>query len=271
MSQINRIQYLAVCILALSTTLVRTMNSSEVMRNFPAPFSHNNRILGLLLSYNLDHIDPLFLITNEYVSMCESGWNVSFVLFTTENWTDKLKNYLRSKTYCYQTDNHLDIRYSLHDKSVRNNLGSFHRAYIKKELDNFDFYVYHEDDIIFKHSHLSAYLSELKAVYQISPEIIDTAVIGFQRFRRLVRHGPMGDAQWTSLDMIETDLLEETPAFVPMCVDGTEPYLHVKGNTHQGMWALTRGQILMLEERCNFTDYSNPSRYVKSAQIVKYC
>lgn len=260
MAPSNWILYLSACILALSYTLVRTMETSEVMENYPTAFSDNNRILGLLLSYNLDHIDPLFLITNEYVSMCEAGWNVTFVLFTTANWTDKLKGYLRSKTYCYRTDDYIDIRYALYDQSVRNNLGSFHRVYIKKEIDNFDFYVYHEDDIIFKHSHLSGYLSELRAIYQINSDVVSTSIIGFQRFRRIVRNGPLGGADWTSQDMVETDLLEEKPTFAPICVNETEPYISVRGNTHQGMWALTRGQILMLEERCNFTDYSNPSR-----------
>ena len=186
------------------------------MMNYPAPFTSNNRVLGLLLSYDLNHIDPLFLITNEYVAMCESGWNVSFVLFTAANWTSKLRKYIRLKTYCYRISDYLDIRYSLHNKTVGTNLASFHRPYIAKELNNFDFFVYHEDDIIFKNTHLSAYLAETKRLYEISPEALEFSLIGFQRYRRLTKRGVVD--LWSDEDIIETDLMEETPTLTPTCI-----------------------------------------------------
>jgi len=52
------------------------------LKNYPKPFTANNRILGMVLTYNTDHIDPLMLIFNEYVSMCEAGWNPTIVLFS---------------------------------------------------------------------------------------------------------------------------------------------------------------------------------------------
>ncbi len=49
--------------------------SSEAysLSKYPSSNSNNNRVLGMILSYNLGHIDPLVLTINEYVSMCESG------------------------------------------------------------------------------------------------------------------------------------------------------------------------------------------------------
>jgi hypothetical protein len=38
---------------------------------FPAPNGPNNRVLGVMLSYDFGHIDPLVIILGEYVSMCE--------------------------------------------------------------------------------------------------------------------------------------------------------------------------------------------------------
>lgn len=40
---------------------------------YPLPFTKHNRILSMILSYDLSHIDPLVLIVNEYVSMCEGN------------------------------------------------------------------------------------------------------------------------------------------------------------------------------------------------------
>lgn len=249
----------ALLICAVASKFVKSMEVSEMMKNYPQAHSVNNRILGLILAFNLDHLDPLVLITNEYVSMCESGWKPTMVLFTTVTWSPDLHQYLRYKTFCYRINDYLDIRYSTHDKSEGTNLASFHRAYIAGEIDNFDLFAYHEDDIILKNSHLSAYLSETKNIYDASPETLSSSLIGFQRYRRFLRSSGEYENTYSDQDIIETDLLEETPTFQQICVNNTR-LIHVKGNTHQGMWVLTQGQIRMLEERCNFTSYSSPSR-----------
>jgi hypothetical protein len=249
----------ALFLFAVIAKVVKSMEMSEMMKNYPTAHSANNRILGLLLAFNVDHLDPLVLITNEYVSMCESGWIPTMVLFTTVTWSPDLRQYLRNKTFCYRINDYLDIRYANHDKSEGTNLASFHRTYIAKEIDNFDVFAYHEDDIILKNSHISAYLSETRNLYLKSPETLSYSLIGFQRFRRLIRTEHQYGLTYSEQDVIESDLLEETPHFQQICVNETR-LIRVSGNTHQGMWVLTRGQVTMLEERCHFTSYSSPSR-----------
>lgn len=55
-------------------------SKSYSLLNYPASNSDNNRVLGMILSHNLGHIDPLVLTINEYVSMCESGNLLYYVL-----------------------------------------------------------------------------------------------------------------------------------------------------------------------------------------------
>ena len=43
------------------------------LESYPAPYTANNRVLGFILAFDYNHIDPLMLIFNEYVSMCEAG------------------------------------------------------------------------------------------------------------------------------------------------------------------------------------------------------
>lgn len=265
MSPISRFQILILWLLAFSFRSIVTLGvnnsaADTMMLNYPTAHSEHNKILGLILSFDLNHLDPLMLIAGEYVSMCESGWNVTFVLFTAANWTPKLKKLLHLKTYCYRVNDYIEIRYSVHDRSVGTNLATFHRAYVEKELNNFDFFVYHEDDIIFKNHHLSSYLSVTKQLYIDSPTYFETSIMGFQRFRRLIKTEEGRGTDWRDTDVVETDLIEESPEFVPMCV-GNKPYVKVNGNSHQGMWTLTRGQILMLNDKCNFTSYKDSSRY----------
>jgi hypothetical protein len=88
---------------------LKAFNSSDFMLNYPAPFTANNNIMGLLLCFDFCHIDPLILIVNEYTSMCEGGWNTSMVLFTSADWTPKLRRYMKYKSYCYRIENFIDI------------------------------------------------------------------------------------------------------------------------------------------------------------------
>eukprot|EP01034_Spumella_vulgaris_P033221 gene33221-40991_t len=60
------------------------------------------------------------------------------------------------------------------------------------------------------------------------------------------------------------DLMEETPAFKPACVEGA-PYLKVEGNIHQAMWVLTRSQVNLLQHKCSFLNQSSPSREYMSS------
>ena len=46
----------------------------DYLEDWPAVNTKNNRILGMILNFNNGHIDPMSLIINEYVTMCEHGW-----------------------------------------------------------------------------------------------------------------------------------------------------------------------------------------------------
>ena len=46
-------------------------NQNELIQLFPRPNSNYNTVLGMILAFNFDHIDPLVLIMSQYQSMCE--------------------------------------------------------------------------------------------------------------------------------------------------------------------------------------------------------
>ena len=222
--------------------------------------------MGFILSYNWDHIDPLLNCFNEYLSMCESGWNVTIVIHSTANWDSIMRRLANTKLFCYRTQQPMHVMYDLHNKNISTLLSAEHRKILKKEIENYDFFVYHEDDIIFTHAHLNAYLYETRQLHLIDPvRGIKEHSIGFQRYRRIFRN-QWGSLPWNEQDMIEQELFEEMPNFRPICM-GTDsdesknvPYLVVEGNVHQGMWALTQSQIKMLQEKCNYMDHRTYSR-----------
>lgn len=227
---------------------------------FPEPNTANNKILGLVLTYNYDHIDPLLFIIDEYLSICESGWLPTIVIFSIAAWPDKMRRYINSKTYCYRIGANFNVQYSLHPPNISIALGAEHRKVLRKELNNYDLFIYHEDDIVLKHSHIAAYMNETKHIYKTDGiEGLKSNCIGFQRYRKIFRGGDIHNAAWNEQDMYEQELFEEMPKFRPICY-GNIPYLRVEGNLHQAIWMLTRSQILLLHEKCSFLDQYSASR-----------
>ena len=177
--------------------VVNGYENELLMKNYPTPNSENNRIMGFILTYNYDHIDPLILIFNEYLSMCEGGWSPTVVIFTTVEWPDRLRRLIRQKTYCYRSNSSVPVRFSIHDPQISVGLGAEHRKYLGVEVNNFDVFVYHEDDIVFKHMHLAAFLFETKKLHMLLPTNgLKDHTIGFQRYRRLFRSGEMHHTTW---------------------------------------------------------------------------
>lgn len=46
--------------------LINAYDTNELMKNYPSPFTSNNKILGLILAFDLNHFDPLALIFNVF-------------------------------------------------------------------------------------------------------------------------------------------------------------------------------------------------------------
>jgi hypothetical protein len=51
----------------------------------PAAFTSNNKILAMILAYNFNHFESLVRVFQEYVAMCEGGWDPKVVLFVSAN------------------------------------------------------------------------------------------------------------------------------------------------------------------------------------------
>eukprot|EP01031_Cornospumella_fuschlensis_P037432 gene37432-45454_t len=123
-------------------------NYSDAIKDYPAPFTEHNKVMGLILMFNLVHIDPFILILNEYLSMCEAGWDPTVVVFTAVDWSAQLQRLMRQKVYCYRTGKFVPVVISKHDPSVGTALGAEHRKYMANHMDTIDVFIYHEDDIV---------------------------------------------------------------------------------------------------------------------------
>ena len=105
--------------------LLSVMASSEDSwhNSYPTAYSNHNRVLGMILAFNYDHIDPLNLIMGQYQSMCEGGWYPTVAVFTTANWSDTMKRYFRQRTFCYRINASIPIIVDVHPQSIGFGLG----------------------------------------------------------------------------------------------------------------------------------------------------
>jgi hypothetical protein len=96
--------------------------------------------------------------------MCESGWNVTIVIHSTANWDNTMRRLANTKLFCYRIQQPIHVIYDLHNKNISTLLGAEHRKTLKKEIDNYDFFVYHEGTCLFMHSIDSLTYSLIKSI-----------------------------------------------------------------------------------------------------------
>jgi len=210
------------------------------------------KILGIVTSFDLSHFDSLQLIFEQYLSMCEAGWVVKTVILSSIKWSNLLTDFIKPRYYCFRKSAYLDIRIDTSNMTLM--LASLHRRVVAEELENFDVFVYQEDDIIFKYAHLIAYLEESKKLQNLYSDALRHNCIGFLRYRRVSASNV--DEKF----VLAQERFEEQPHIIPYCYYG-QPYLSFTGNTHQAFWVLTQSQIKLLNETCNFLSHP-PSQYL---------
>lgn len=114
---------LVLSVLYVNNQFIIAADDLQWLKDFPTAYSERNRVMGMLLTFNFDHIDPLMLIVGQYQSMCEGGWYPTVVIFTTVDWSEMLKRYFRKKTFCYRINASIPIVVDVHPPSIGFGLG----------------------------------------------------------------------------------------------------------------------------------------------------
>ena len=92
------------------------------------------------------------------------------LLFMGEEWAHDLLTFYKRRTYCYRINDSVTFKFSVHPKSIGINLAAEHRKILPKYVDDYDIFLYHEDDIVFRFKHLVAFVEETKRLQNLLPE-----------------------------------------------------------------------------------------------------
>ena len=89
------------------------------------------------------------------------------MLYTGEEWASDLLTFYKRRTYCYRINDSITFKFSVHPKSIGISLAAEHRKELPKYANDYDIFLYHEDDIVFRFKHLVAFVEETKRLQNL--------------------------------------------------------------------------------------------------------
>jgi len=136
----------------------------------------------------------------------------------------------------------IGIHFSYFDESIKEQLVHEYKDDLKKYANDFDLYIYSEDDILIKEKNIKNWLIESKRKFK-------TDVCGFLRYEEKDNKKHFIDLN-LKFPTIEYKLVSMFTVY----------------NLHQGCWILTKDQLNLLIKENKILDYSSHSDYGKLEQ-----
>ncbi len=241
------------------------------------PMGSESRILGMVLAFDLGHKGALHIVLDQYLALCEKGYNTNVVLYTStkDTWEESYYKYLQERYVCKRLQATMGLQVDKYSINMNIKVAEKHRILLKQEIDNYDVFVYQEDDMIIMAPQFEHYLQETKILRGLlSPEVVDQYSLGFVRYRlpnKLTVPNEADDNPLFSIkhtNNLDEAFLEEEPRVEPICIgrngkithknkveegETSTPYVLHDGNVHQAVWILTQPQLKALDVSCNFT------------------
>jgi hypothetical protein len=242
------------------------------------------RILVAIAAFDFSQLPHLEEVIDSYVTLCEAGSFVDVVIHSTVAYPVTLIDLLNSRIQCSRK-NAVTMSIIVKPKRVRLHLVDFHRALFYDRIDDYDLFVYTEDDIRVTPTTIATYLSETERVRRlVGDDRFSDFNVGIARYEYNFPTDIVIDDKSRHVTQNVTRVYWEhvwKPA-IPKSVDAVpqEPlskrYVHMQ-NHHQGMYLATRELLKAWKERpgCQFdvvTDRpglkDKPSQHTEGTQRV---
>ena len=241
------------------------------------------RILVAIASFDFSQLPHLEEVLSSYRDICEAGATVDLYIHTTSAYPVALIDLLNNRLAC--TTNQFRIIISLKTPAVRLNLVNYHRTLFYDHLEQYDLFIYSEDDIRITPTTVAAYLYETDIVESIVGKSHSSDYnVGIVRYEYNFPPDVIIDDKTRHATKNVTRVYWEHPwkppipksvAAVPVEPLGTD-YVHMT-NHHQGMYLATRYLLQQWRDRvgCHFDiirsrpgEKNNPSQPTEGTQRV---
>jgi hypothetical protein len=199
------------------------------------------KLLYMAPSYSLDQFACLKKSLSTVTDICNSGWNITIHLQTANNLGPTSAEFveLHSLLYCDFMEDYIPFLTESYGK-IGFGLNSRHRLVISRYLEDFDFFVYAEEDMLLTPALLNNYLAATMKLKTYLPKTWYRYYVGFLRYEENKKGG--GKITWE---------YPEDQTYAVNLGDQLGHYL-VTLNMNQAIFILSRSHIKDLERRCGF-------------------
>eukprot|EP00934_Nitzschia_sp_Nitz4_P002250 Nitzschia sp. Nitz4//scaffold107_size73032//33551//34948//NITZ4_005760-RA/size73032-processed-gene-0.125-mRNA-1//-1//CDS//3329532593//2250//frame0 len=228
---------------------------------------HNQRILVAIAAYDFSQLPHLEEVIDGYQDLCTAGAaKVDVVIHATVPYPVTLIDLWNTRLLpgCRDT---FSLEIKLVPSSLRLHLVDCHRPLFYDNIDNYDLFIYTEDDIRVTPRTVAAYLGEtLRLRNLLGPERSSLLNVGIVRYEYNFPSNVVMDDKTRHATQNVTRVYWEHSMFPPVgkAVDRVPldelkaTHVHMK-NHHQGMFLATRDLLLAWKEKkgCEFDKVRN--------------
>lgn len=140
------------------------------------------KILFMTASYSMKQYMQLWKVIEGYRDICEAGWDVDIAIQVSNglNLSSIHGWQLEQSAYCHRLKRVLNMSFQSFDK-IGFGLNSQHRNIIKQHIQEYDYFIYSEEDMLFTPHHLAAFVHHEQKLKKIFPRTWYMFMIGHLR------------------------------------------------------------------------------------------
>ena len=232
-----------------SLPLREVMSASSVELQEP----EGKRLLYMTASYGMEQFVFLQKSLDCMRDLCNMGWDVTLHLQVANglNYSHPRFYEIQQQLYCIRTQAFIPLILAEYEK-IGFGLNCKHRQYIAEHVDEFDYFVFAEEDMLLSVSHFAAFLASEQKLKKYLPKTWFRYFIGFLRYEDGI--GGLNRVSW-----------EYLPEKIHVVDMGSllGKYV-VTNNLNQAIYILSRFQIMDLEERCDFLSKPGNNDFYKA-------
>ena len=162
------------------------INNTQLYSNY-IPQTRTPKLLYMTASYTMDQIHFLQQSLESVRDICDSGWDITIHIQVANGLHyDHVKfKEIQEKMYCKFLSKNIPIVLEVYDR-IGFGLNSRHRLVMQSYVNEFDYFVFAEEDMILTPSHLSSYLEATLKLKTYLPRTWLRYFIGFLRYERFI-------------------------------------------------------------------------------------
>lgn len=241
------------------------------------------RILYVVAMYDFGQYKHTEKIIDSARDMCEAGARVNLVLQVAVGIPDIMMDAFMKRTYCSNPVGNFTLAVDWYDRSVALDLSTKHKRYMYDRLEQFDLFVYSEDDMHLRPLTVASFLEETAKLDAAFPEMYSVEDKTSTRYFSSV-------IRWEETFAVEDHPGRKDPSFNPRAVAGStkllwENFLEDYGLLepapgqlgrylvmelpHTAAWLLTRRQMAWLRDSCGFDGLGGVKRRQRFNSFTK--